>query len=84
MSIVTRIRTGLSEYEWEKFWAKAVSTPGYQIQALAVGLEEWRDAVVAEGKNRQSIERAYSGRRISLRSGVLQVIREVLGDPVAA
>ena len=84
MILLTRIRTGLSEYEWEKAWAQAVSTPGLQVHALALGLEAWRENVVAEGKNRQFIERAYSGKRLSLRGGVLQVIREVLTEPIAA
>ena len=84
MSILTRIRTGLSEYEWEKYWAQLASTPCGQINALSLGLEGWRAEVVAEGRNRQFIERAYTGKRISLRAGVLQVINEVLEPRAAA
>jgi hypothetical protein len=84
MSILTRIRTGLSEYEWEKYWAQVVATPHGQIGALSLGLEGWRSAVVDEGRNRQFIERALHGKKISLRAGVLQVIKEVLTEPIAA
>jgi len=85
MSLLTQLRTGLTEYEWEKYWAQLVSTPRWQVEALALGLEGWRKAVVDEGRNRQFIEYAYSGKRISLRTGVLQVIRESLDNtaPIA-
>ncbi len=44
---------------------------------IAVALDEFRTAVVAEGQNRRFIHRAVENQRISLRAGVLEVLGEV-------
>lgn len=80
MSLKTLIRTGLTDHEWEKYWRQLVSQPRSQVEALALGLDDWMQAVVDEAVNRQVIERAYTGKRLSLRKAVLQVIMESL-DP---
>jgi hypothetical protein len=80
MSLLSLIQTGLSEREWENLWAKLVSSPQFQVAALATGFEQWKADVIAEGKNRQFIEYAYSGKRISLKKGIAQVVREMKQD----
>jgi hypothetical protein len=83
MSVVTRILTGLSEHEWKEAWAKVEPVlpklVGVCIPEL-VTFEEWMSAVCAEGRNRQFISYATTGKRCSFRAGVRQVVSEILAD----
>ena len=82
MSILTRIKTGLYDYEWKEAWRKI------QV-ALPVGVayvpkfEEWKQACMAEGRNRQFIHYATTGKRISFRLGVQEVIAEIITETEA-
>lgn len=80
MSILMQIRTGLSERQWEDLWARLVSSPKFQVEAMAVGFEEWREMVIAEGENRRFIAYATTGKRIGLRAGIGQVLSEIKHD----
>lgn len=80
MSILCKLRTGLSEREWENFWVKLASSPKSQILALSVGFEEWRQNVIAEGENRRFITYSVTGKRIGLRKGIAQVLAEIRAD----
>jgi hypothetical protein len=80
MSLKSLIATGLTEKQWEDLWARLAKSPRSQIEALAMGFEEWREAVIAEGENRKFIEFAYSGKRISRRKGIARVIDEIKKD----
>jgi hypothetical protein len=80
MSLLSKIRTGLSEREWENLWARVVSFPKFQGAALEAGFENWRTAVIDEGSNRQFIHRAYTGKKIGLRKGIAEVIAEIEHD----
>jgi len=80
MSILMQLRTGLTEREWEELWARLVSSPRWQTEALALGFEEWRQAVISEGENRRFITLATTGKRIGLRKGIAQVIAEIRQD----
>lgn len=84
MSIVMRLRTGLSDAEWQVWWKNIQhAIPGTEFldgsgrPMIAVALDEFRTAVVAEGQNRRFIHRAVENQRISLRAGVLEVLGEV-------
>lgn len=77
MSLFLKIRTGLSQYEWERLWAQLCTSPHTQIEALSQGFENWFEAVVAEGKNRQFVHYAFSGKHISLRKGIAEVVNEM-------
>ena len=80
MSILMQLKTGLSEKEWENLWARVVSASRWQTEALAMGFEEWRQAVIDEGENRRFITYATTGKRIGLRKGIAQVVAEIRHD----
>jgi hypothetical protein len=80
MSILMQLKTGLSEREWEDLWARLVRSPRFQTEALIIGFEEWRQAVIDEGENRRFITYATTGKRIGLRKGIAQVVAELRHD----
>lgn len=80
MSILMQLRTGLSEREWEDLWARLVSSPHRQVEAIAMGFEDWRNAVIAEGANRRFITHATTGKRIGLRKGIAEVVADIRQD----
>lgn len=80
--------SGLSELEWEAAWKfieprlKALGPDcpkSYYVDFAGPipTFAEWKDAVIAEGKNRQFINYVYTGKRCSLRQGVQKVIQEM-------
>jgi hypothetical protein len=80
MSIKSWVQTGLTEWQWEMLWAQLASSPKTQIEALKLGYENWREAVISEGANRQFIHYATTGKHISLRKGIAEVVQEMRQD----
>jgi len=80
MSITSLIRTGMTEREWELAWEKLPLRA--KIVDLGITFEQWKEALIAEAKNRQFINRAYTGSRRggSLRSNVKTVLSEIRED----
>jgi len=77
MSLKCWVQTGLTERQWENLWHALVSSPASQLDAMALGFEEWRKNVIAEGANRQFIHHAWTGKKISARKGILEVVQEI-------
>lgn len=77
MTLTCLLKTGMTEREWELAWEKLPARA--KRLDLGVTFEEWQEAVIAEAKNRQFINRAYTGSRRggSLRSSIKTVISEI-------
>jgi hypothetical protein len=78
MSITCLLQTGMTEREWELAWKKLPAHA--KTIDLGVSFDEWTQAVIDEAKNRKFINYAVAGKRLSLREGVKQVIREIHED----
>ena len=78
--LAMQLQTGLSEREWEALWVRLVSSAQFQVEALSIGFEEWREMVINEGHNRRFVTYAFSGKRIGLRKGIAQVVAEIRED----
>jgi hypothetical protein len=78
MSLTSLIKTGMTEREWQLAWEKLPSKA--KTLDLGITFEEWKEAVIEEGKNRRFIIYAVTGKRCSLRKGVKTVISEIDED----